>query len=159
MLWAWSCAAGSRAVSKQPALSKVTALDLQSLMVGKKLGEGIARKVYEFLPDPDYVIKIEDRARSFQNIEEYHFWNDNRYDKSVAKWLAPIHSISPSGTVLLMKRIQPVALKELPDKIPQWLDDVKVEHFGRLDGKIVVCDYAFTRSELPRRLINNRAKK
>jgi hypothetical protein len=141
----------------RPKLSEITTLDFQSMMIGKQLGRGIARKVYEFLPDPKYVIKIEDRSGSFQNIEEYRFWNEQRNYKPVAQWLAPIHSISPSGTILIQRRITPITKEQLPAKVPAWMTDMKLEHFGKLDGKIVICDYAFTTRGLSTRLVRNRA--
>lgn len=139
-------------------LSEFAAIDFQSLMVGKELGHGVARRVYEFLPNPDYVIKIEDRSRSFQNVEEFHFWRENEHYKPVRDWLAPIHSISPSGIVLMQKRITPITREQLPDKVPHWMSDVKLEHFGKLDGKIVICDYAFTTRTTSTRLVRNTAK-
>lgn len=140
-------------------LSKITTLDFQQLMLGKELGRGIARRVFEFLPDHDYVVKIEDIGGSFQNVTEWEFWQRNRDFKEVSKWLAPLKAISPSGTVLIQRRITPITAAQMPEKIPQWMNDVKLDHFGKVDGKIVVCDYAYTSRSVSTRLVKNWAKK
>ncbi len=114
--------------------------DIWSLICGKKLGRGIGRKVYEYLPDPTLAIKIEDRAGSFQNVAELQIWQAVR-GTEFAKWFAPVEQISASGTALLMRRTEPVRRADLPDRLPAFFTDLKQENFGMLDGRLVVHDY------------------
>lgn len=44
--------------------------DLLNLVVGDRIGYGIGREVFEYLPDKSLVIKFETKGQSFQNIIE-----------------------------------------------------------------------------------------
>jgi hypothetical protein len=114
--------------------------EFESLFLGKKLGEGMSRKVYACRTDSALVIKIERRAGYFQNIREWETWNELQYT-AAAKWLAPCIDISSCGTILLQKRAQPIREKELPKQMPVFLCDFKLANFGVLEGRVVCCDY------------------
>lgn len=120
-------------------------LDAFNLLCGKLLGEGIHRKVFACKLRPDLVVKVEeDDYRYFANVLEQKFWDDNREYKPVAKWLAPCEYLSPDGRLLLQRRVEPAREKDLPDKMPSFLTDLKVSNFGWLDGRLVCTDYAIT---------------
>lgn len=121
-------------------------LDAFNLLCGKKIGEGIHRDVFECRIRPDLVVKVETATdyRSFANVREELFYSENQYFKKIADWLAPIEFLSPDGRILLMKRCEPVKESDLPAKLPTWITDIKPENFGRLDGRIVLVDYALT---------------
>ena len=83
--------------------------------------------------------------RYFANVVEMKFWWDNEFHKDVAKWLAPCEYLSPDGRILLQKKCDPVPMnKKLPDKLPEFLTDLKRENFGIYKGRLVCIDYAIT---------------
>lgn len=119
-----------------------------NLLCGNMIGEGTHRQVYECKIRPDLVVKVE-RAeyRYFANVFEQYFWDDNKDDENIAKWLAPCEYMSPEGRILLQKKCLslPHGYK-LPSKIPQFMNDVKRSNFGLIDGRLVCFDYAITYS-------------
>lgn len=116
--------------------------EMEDLFLGKKIGEGIGRKVYEYALNPEWVVKITESSRDFQNVMEWETW---RYavGRRAEKWLAPCHHISFSGSVLIQSRTTP--LKKLPARLPDFFTDLKAENFGMLDGRVVAHDYGFSR--------------
>ena len=127
------------------------AKDFLDLFAGERIGRGMSRAVYEHGQDSSLVVKIEISAQRFQNIQEWENWRTWREDKRVARWLAPCVDISPCGMVLLQKRTRPLEQSELPDKLPHFLTDTKIENFGMLDGKVVCHDYALLISGISHR--------
>lgn len=111
---------------------------------GEEIGHGVARHVFDHPNNPDLVIKVENTARSFQNIKEWEFWNDFQHCKDVARWLAPCHDISSNGIFLIMSKTRPLLPKEIPDKVPDFLTDHKALNFGILNKKLVCHDYGLT---------------
>lgn len=127
--------------------SQTISNDLLGLILGKRLGGGCAREVFECKLDKSLVIKVEVEAGSFQNIKEWDFWEHNQWDKDVKKWLAPCVAISDCGSVLLQKKVIKARDKEFPKKLPTFLSDIKKDNFGLLKGKFVCCDYGFINSK------------
>ena len=123
----------------QPSLSEA---EINGVFLGKYLGQGIGREVYECAVRDDLVIKTELGARSFQNAAEWEFWKVVEYSDH-SKWFAPCVSISPAGVVLLQRRVEPMRREEGPAKIPAFFSDIKLENWGLLNGKPVCCDYGF----------------
>ena len=121
-------------------MSKFLYRELKSLMLGELIGEGMSRKVYACKHDPDYVVKVEDRARMFQNVAEWEAWTWVRGTKK-EKWLAPCLDISACGSILLQRRAGPLRPQARPKTVPAFLTDVKRENFGYLDGHLVCFDY------------------
>lgn len=113
--------------------------EAKGLFLGEKLGEGIARKVYVFRPDPKLVVKIERASCSFQNVLEWEAWN--YLCAKHAKWLAPCRHISPCGSILLQDRADPLRVTEKTKRLPKFLIDVKRQNFGMLGDKMVCFDY------------------
>lgn len=122
-------------------LTNTIAKDFIAVFLGKKLGSGIARSVYTHRLDPKIVIKIEDQSDSFQNVIEARMWEEVQYYKPMAKWLAPVVSISPCGKILIQYRAQPLAVKDLPEMVPAFLQDIKRDNWGVFNGKPVCFDY------------------
>lgn len=113
-----------------------------NLMCGDLLGEGIHRKVFEFRFDNTLVIKIEQDHSTFANIREWQTWTDCQYWAKVADWLAPCVDISPSGTIMLQKRVTPLRKSDtLPEKLPAWMTDIKPQNFGWYQNRLVCHDY------------------
>jgi len=120
--------------------SDTTKMDFIFMMLGARLGGGMSRAVFEFAYNPKLVVKIEDRARHFQNVLEHEIWGALK-DSDAAKWLAPVRGISRCGTALLMERTEPLQGRQLPLRMPVWLTDYKIENYGLLKGRVVCHDY------------------
>lgn len=123
--------------------NNTTSRDFQNFMIGSEIGHGLSRTVYEFLPNKDWVLKVETKSSSFQNVLEWETWREFEHeDNSIVRdWLAPCIDISPCGIFMLQERTYKP--KEYPDKIPTWLFDRKFSNFGVLkNGKFVSHDYA-----------------
>lgn len=114
--------------------------DFINMMIGDKLGWGIGRIVYAFKYDPTLVVKVEYDTGRFQNALEWKLWKE--FDGAMnARWLAPCHSISPCGSILLQSRTYPVQPEYLPKRVPKFLSDLKSENWGRLNKRVVCHDY------------------
>ncbi len=120
--------------------------DAFNMLCGKEIGSGIHRTVFECKIRPDLVVKVENECyREFANVLEMRFWNDQQHYKKIADWLAPCEFLSPDGRILLQKRADPLSENEkLPFLMPSWMTDIKRDNFGRIDGKLVCIDYAYT---------------
>lgn len=117
--------------------------DLFKLVIGKEIGFGHSRKVFEYLPDPNMVIKCEDSGDAFANVLEFKLWQDLQYNKHAKKWVAPCYTLSANGIWLLQARTDPPPRSfKWPKQVPAWLTDCKKENFGLLKGKLVCHDYA-----------------
>ena len=113
--------------------------DIIDLCLGKQIGNGAGRDVFEWLPDKTLVAKIEDGSKSFQNIMEWETWGRVGNVAGVHVWFAACHNISACGTVLLQERTSVPA--KYPDKVPAWFTDIKKSNFGMVGNKFVCHDY------------------
>ncbi len=118
-------------------------------IVGEVLGAGEFRRVYEHAHRDDLVLKFETNAQSFQNIAEWDFWNDNKANKRVARWLAPCEFISPCGIILAMKKTTVPQLVDYPNMVPEFLTDLKRTNFGMYEGRLVTHDYGLYNVNTP----------
>lgn len=122
--------------------------DVLDFILGRNIGEGETRTVYDFRMDPTVVVKLE-RPKdgfNFNNTEEWNIWhNVAHHYPQYKKFLAPCIRISNGGRLLLMKKTTPITKEKMPVKIPYFLSDVKRENWGVLDGRIVCHDYANSR--------------
>jgi len=120
--------------------------DLIISFIGKKIGSGSFRTVYEYNFDKSYVIKVE-HGNSECNLMEYTLWKEIENlcgDLAwVRDWFAPVLWISPNGKVLVMKRTQEKDNKERPRKVPDFFTDLKRDNFGWIGSKFVCHDYGF----------------
>ena len=119
--------------------------DFASLFIGERIGDGGSRDVYSCVYDPYLVIKIEvshsyRRYSMCSNMMEYAVWNIVK-DTKWKKFFAPCISISLNNHVLIQKRTRPTLFEKIPKIIPDFLDDIKAENWGELDGNIVCHDY------------------
>ena len=139
---------------------KDTYKDCFNLLCAKKLGGGIHRDVFECKIRKDLVVKVEGSDfRYFANVREMSFWDEHQYHEGIAKWLAPCEYLSPDGRVLLQKKATPIAREsDLPERLPSFLTDVKMENFGMLNGRIVCVDYAMYLASVSTRMIKARWK-
>lgn len=126
--------------------SQAVTIDLHALFLGKRLGGGLSREVFEFVYDQRYVVKIETESQ-FQNVTEHMVWEAVK-DTEWAKWFAPVKLISPLGTALIMRRTHEAPAKAkaaFPKMLPDFLADSRDVNWGWMDGRWVVHDYGFTR--------------
>lgn len=118
--------------------------DLITSLCGKRLGSGYYRAVHEYNMDNRYVIKLEDGASSC-NMTEYLMWKELEHlcgDLAwVKKWFAPVKWISPNGRVLVMRKTSEKPDKKRPEKVPNFLWDVKWDNFGWIGNQFVCHDY------------------
>lgn len=110
-------------------------------LTGEELGSGSCRTVLAHPHRDDLVIKIDTRAGSFQNIMEWEAWKELKDTPWARQWLAPCVSISPFGSVLVMKRTTKPMPNQYPDKIPAFLTDTKRTNYGMLNKRFVCHDY------------------
>jgi len=132
--------------------------DFFNLVAGELLGQGIHRKVFECRLNPDYVIKCEQDHSTFANVREWTIWDDCRWYKPVAQWLAPCIDISPNGLTLIQRKVIPFREGDpMPEKVPGWMMDVKPQNFGWLviDGerRPVLHDYTQQNTNLSKKLV------
>lgn len=123
--------------------------DLIITLLGKKIGSGVYRAVYEHNWDEDWVIKIEPNSTEC-NLTEFMLWDEIRGLKNelewVKDWFAPVLWMSPNGKILCMQKTSefPKNKKlERPREIPAFLSDVKRDNFGWIGNKFVCHDYGF----------------
>jgi len=116
-------------------------MDMFQLFCGDLIGEGIARRVYQHALDPNLVVKIEDRARSFQNVFEWQVWDRVREAKGIAAWFAPCEAISPCGAILIQRRTAAARESEHPARVPTFFTDLKRSNWGLIGKRLVCHDY------------------
>lgn len=121
--------------------------EARSIFLGDMIGSGQSREVYVLHGDERVVVKIEQGARQFQNVEEWALWNWVR-ETPMARWFAPCVSISSAGSILIQKRVTPMRENERPKLLPSFLCDLKPENFGMYRGAIVCCDYGTALSSI-----------
>lgn len=109
-----------------------------NLLCGVKLGDGMSRDVYACTLLPGYVVKVERRCETWQNILEWQTWQMVK-EAPASRWFAACRYISPDGRLLIQERTRPVMLHELPERIPVWFTDAKIQNWGAArtnpDGK------------------------
>lgn len=118
--------------------------DLLRMHVGKLLGQGQYRDVFEYR-DPTQVIKLENRAKSFCNITEHELWHASAGTR-LRRWLAPCIDISANGAWLIQRRTTPLPSGKLPDRVPSVLADLKPDNWGLFEGRVVCHDYGNNRT-------------
>lgn len=132
-------------------MHKRTAIDAFNMLAGDKIGGGVYRDVFTCKIRPDLVVKVElasgnKEYRSFENVFEMKFYNDNFHYKALSKWLAKAEFLSPDGYILLQERVRVCTdddIPKLPKMLPSFLTDTKAGNFGfTKDGRLVCIDYA-----------------
>lgn len=121
-------------------VSNLPTTDLVLALTGEPVGLGSTRKVFEVKDFPRYVVKIEMGTYNWQNILEWENWQMWRDYEPVAKYLAPCRFISKYGDVIIQDRVKHEG--QYPEKLPEFLTDIKKTNFGFIGKKFVCCDYA-----------------
>lgn len=120
-------------------------IDITQSLLGRQIGSGASRVVYENAQDKDEVIKIEYMTQG-DNWLEHRVWTQAKeFGKDLKwakKWFAPVNWISPDGRILCMERTEEKPNKKRPKKVPDFFCDAKYENFGWYKGRLVCHDYA-----------------
>lgn len=115
--------------------------ELESLIIGKQIGSGGSRRVYECAFNESKVIKLE-WSNTYQNIIEWETWERVRDKPTIAKWFAPCIQMSRNGLLLIQTRAEPLPKNyHLPRRLPGFLSDIKADNFGLINGALVCTDY------------------
>jgi len=121
-------------------------MDLIHSIVGKEIGYGSFRCVYEYNLDPKYVVKVE-FSGSTNNTSEFLLWEEIQELTGnlawVKKWFAPILWTSPNKKIIVMQRTFEKPEKKRPATIPAFFSDVKQDNFGWIGNNLVCHDYGF----------------
>lgn len=122
------------------ALPHCQSFDIASSLLGDRIDHGASRTVFACALDPErFVVKV-NRGDSQSNALEWRVWQDLK-DAKLGKWLAPCVYLSVNGQVLVQRRTTPVGIKKMPARVPHFFTDLKVQNWGRMDGRIVCHDY------------------
>jgi len=113
--------------------------------LGKKLGEGCTRAVFQFYFRDTLVVKVATSIAGQQhNLIEQKIWDEVR-DTKYKKHFARIFGVSPTGMFLVMEKVKFKEQKFYPKKIPHFFTDRKYDNYGwAVTDKrgFVCCDYA-----------------
>lgn len=121
--------------------NNLTAHDALSLLCGKLIAKGAYRAVYENKFDKTKVVKIQScEYAPLENINEWLAWIELQHTKA-GKWLAPCHSISNKGHILIQSKTSKLDFEQYPKEIPKFLTDTKYENYGVINGEFVCHDY------------------
>lgn len=127
-------------VDMQDHFKTALALDVLGMVVGRYDGYGTYRAIFDHANDASLIVKVENQSQCFSNVAEWQVWESVR-DTKLARWFAPCVEISPRGIVLIAKRCKPITREQLPDKVPAFFTDLKVENWGLYEGRPVCLDY------------------
>lgn len=117
--------------------------DLKRLVLGEKLGAGVYRTVYEYALDPKLVVKVEKDDGCFANVREWDLWQEVESMPTLRDWFAPVVAISPCGLLLVQRRTKRITrLDRVPEKVPEFFTDLKIDNWGKLGKRYVCHDYA-----------------
>ncbi len=114
--------------------------DLAWLFIGKEIGHGMSRMVYQHFQDRNLIIKVETGNENFQNVIEWTIWQSVK-DTPMAKWFAPCVDISPNGHFLIQKKAEKIPKSQYPKTLPAFFTDLKYDNFGMIEDKFVCIDY------------------
>jgi len=118
-------------------------LDVFNMFIGKYLGSGVYRDVFEFKQDHESVVKIDrgENESEHPNIVEFETWHALKNTRW-GKWLAPSRHIGVGGKLLIQARTYKIpAIFNMPKKIPSFLQDTHLGNFSLWNGNLVCHDY------------------
>jgi len=117
--------------------------EYKDILLGKKLGEGCYRNVYQCKLGYNLVVKVEKDEYDFHNIKEWNIWKEIEY-ADICKWFAPCYHISPNGKILIQEKVEFSRRKDYPEKIPSFFTDIQLANFGFIKDRFVCSDYGST---------------
>lgn len=121
---------------------------LLPFLIGERIGSGAHRDVYEFLADPTKVLKVARKEAGIAgiqaNINEFEITELSNFGgcyEYLKAWIAPATYISGDGVYMLQERTEPITHDQLPEKVPAWATDLKLDNCGMLGKLVVLHDY------------------
>lgn len=105
---------------------------------------GSHRQIFYCYYDNDNCVVKMCQNDTIQNFMEYEIWSQFQYTDEGKKWLAQCPAMSQDGRVLVQERLSPLSLGDsrLPDKIPNFFTDTKVQNWGvDKEGNVKCLDY------------------
>ncbi len=121
-------------------------------LLGKKLGKGVRRDVFEHKEDSSLVIKCLINRTDNHNRLEMENWNNA--DEKTREFLAPCIEMSEDSVYLVQKKGEPLdesdggyfPREDLPEGFLDKIDagkryKFKKRNFVYMDGKLKLCDY------------------
>lgn len=116
---------------------------LHNTLIGREIGRGSTRVVYQTPMSSELVIKFE-TAKDFQNVQEFLIWDEVKGTEH-EKWFAPVRFISSCSRILVQEKTEAIPPAMFPSELPSYFTDIKQANFGLLDGRIVCHDYGYFR--------------
>lgn len=112
-----------------------------NLFVGRCLGQGAYRRVYELKHAPDLVIKLE-YSHDFQNTQEWLAWQELEHTPW-GQWVAPCVSIDEFSGALIQKRAPDLTDEQWNalGKYPSIFADAGRRNWGWYEDRPVLRDY------------------
>lgn len=120
--------------------NKIIRYEIADFFLGKFLGNGISRYVFESKFDPRLVLKIEIGEQA-QNAMEWEVWRHISYVHKLNMWFAPCHHISECNRILCQSKCKPLTSNLAPKKVPIFFSDIKLDNWGIYKGNPVCTDY------------------
>ena len=109
--------------------------------LGKYIGAGGCRKVYEHKDNPEWVIKVAKSPRKVvANRSEWNVWQALK-DTPEAKYLAPCIEISEDNKWLVQMKAKPATKVFRSEEVRWWMKDFKLVNMGMLGDRLVFVDY------------------
>ncbi len=113
--------------------------ELNDFLIGRRIGVGAFRYVYELRYDNRYVIKVaSDEDGRAVNLLEWKVWCEVG-STPAGKWFADVVGVSGGGKYLVQKKVEMLPRHQYPKEIPHFFTDTKYSNFGYLEGKGFVC--------------------
>jgi hypothetical protein len=122
--------------------NKIISLEFADMLIGKLLGFGASRYVFQHASHKNRVVKV-DMSSWQANVLEYNVWQHVQYVKTINRWFAQCPQMSRCGRILIMEKVNMTYdVDRLPKMIPQFFTDIKPSNFGFIGKQLVCVDYA-----------------
>jgi len=122
--------------------NKIVSLEMCDFFLGKLLGYGVSRCVFEYSFDKRFVVKI-DLSDYNANVIEANIWQHVARIPKLSKWFAPVGMLSRCGRIMFQRKCNTkTEVSKYPKNIPDFFRDVKYSNWGLLGDRVVCFDYS-----------------
>ncbi|CAL4868120.1 hypothetical protein MMA231_02394 [Asticcacaulis sp. MM231] len=111
-------------------------------LLGRIIGRGVNRTVYDWIGRDDVVIKVQNRLPCRANYTEWLLYNQMRGAPALKTLFARVWALSDTGHYLVMERLAPLPEDALLPPFPTFLTDRKRENFGLSPAGVKCLDYS-----------------
>lgn len=109
--------------------------------LGRMLGSGGHRDVYEFKVDPAVVVKVAKSNRKItSNRQEWDAWQTLK-DTDEAQFLVPCIAIADDNKWMLQAKALPTDRCFAGQEVRPWMNDMAPKNCGIYNGRLVAVDY------------------